>query len=249
MSTHAEPRCPRRAAVLAGGLGTRLRPYTTVLPKPLVPVGDRPILELIFRWLAGHGVREVDVCIGHLGELIQTYFSQSETIPPGLEVRWVWEREPLGTAGALRGIPTPRETLLVVNGDILTDLDPAPMLELHRTEGAALTIATRANLVPVELGVIEHDGSRVTGYVEKPVLQYDASMGIYLYEPRALAALSDSAVEFPELVLALLHAGETVAAYLTDSAWDHVGNLDQHQAATRHQRWQQVGHIQGEQGA
>ena len=91
---------PYRAAVLAGGLGTRLRPYTTILPKPLVPIGDRPILELMFDWLARGGVERVDVCVGYLGELIQTYFSQAQTIPPRLEVSWRREPEPLGTAGA-----------------------------------------------------------------------------------------------------------------------------------------------------
>src|SRR5271165_1042730 len=114
-----------RAAVLAGGLGTRLAPYSAVLPKPLVPVGDRPILELILGWLARSGVQRVDVCIGHLGELIQTYFSQPGTIPESLDVHWVREREPLGTAGALRMIDQPTDTLLVVNGDVVTDLDPS----------------------------------------------------------------------------------------------------------------------------
>src|SRR6476659_4199212 len=106
----------RHAVILAGGKGTRLRPYTTVLPKPLVPVGDRPILELIFAWLARPGVDSADVCIGPLGELIQTYFSQAQTIPEAFDVHWVWELEALGTAGALRFVPDVDETLLVVNG-------------------------------------------------------------------------------------------------------------------------------------
>jgi len=225
-----------RAAVLAGGLGTRLRPYTAVLPKPLVPVGDRPILELIFAWLARAGVDRVDVCIGHLGQLIQTYFSQAQTIPPGLEIRWQWEHEPLGTAGALRFVVGLEETLLVVNGDILTDLDPAEMLAFHLARGAALTIATRQAKLATELGVIEHEAGLVTGYREKPVLQYDASMGIYMYEPRALAALPDGPCQFPDLVLALLECGERVAAFQTSAAWHHVGTLAQHLEATRELR-------------
>ena len=196
-----------RAAVLAGGLGTRLRPYTAILPKPLVPVGDRPILELILIWLARSGVERVDVCIGHLGELIQTYFSQAETIPSGLEVHWQWESEVLGTAGALRSIPEITDTLLVVNGDILTDLDPTRMLDYHREQQAALTIATRQATVETELGVIEHEHGLVSDYREKPVLSYSASMGIYLYEPRALDALPEGTCQFPDLVLALLRLG------------------------------------------
>ncbi len=222
-----------RAAVLAGGLGTRLRPYTTVLPKPLVPVGDRPILELIFAWLAEHGFDRADVCIGHLGELIQTYFSQAQTIPAGLDVRWQWESEPLGTAGALRFVPDLDETLLVLNGDILTDLDPAEMLAFHRAQDAALTIATQQTQVETELGVIEHDGGTVSGYREKPVLEYSASMGIYIYEPRALAALPEGACQFPDLVLRLLEQGERIAAYETEASWYHIGTFEQHLEASR----------------
>ena len=222
-----------RAAVLAGGLGTRLLPYTTVLPKPLVPVGDRPILELIFDWLARSGVQRADVCIGHLGELIQTYFSQAQTIPSGLDVRWQWELEPLGTAGALRLIPDLDETLLVVNGDILTDLDPGEMLEFHRAHGATLTIATRQTQVQTDLGVIEHVDGVVTGYREKPVLQYSASMGVYIYEPRAVAALPGGPCQFPDLVLSLLELGEQIAAFETAAGWFHIGTFEQHVEATK----------------
>ncbi len=222
-----------RAAVLAGGLGTRLRPYTTILPKPLVPVGDRPILELIFEWLARSGIERVDVCIGHLGELIQTYFSQSQTIPAGLDVRWRWEQEALGTAGALRSIPDLDETLLVVNGDVLTDLDPATMLLFHRSQGAALTIATRKARVPTELGVIELEGELVVGYREKPVLEYQASMGIYMYEPRALDSIPHGPCQFPELVLELLRQGERIAAFTTEADWSHIGTAEQHVEAMR----------------
>jgi NDP-sugar pyrophosphorylase family protein len=222
-----------RAAVLAGGLGTRLLPYTTVLPKPLVPVGDRPILELIFDWLARSDVDRADVCIGHLGELIQTYFSQAQTIPPGLDVRWQWEREPLGTAGALRLIPDVDETLLVVNGDIVTDLDPREMVEFHRARGAALTIATRQTEVQTDLGVIEHVDGVVSGYREKPVLEYSASMGIYIYEPRAIAALPEGLCQFPDLVLSLLERGEEIAAFETSAGWSHIGTFEQHVEATK----------------
>ncbi len=221
-----------RAAVLAGGLGTRLRPYTTILPKPLVPVGDRPILELTLAWLARGGVSLVDVCIGHLGELIQTYFSQAQTIPAGLEVRWQWENEQMGTAGALALVPEPTETLLVVNGDILTDLDLADMLGFHRSVDAALTIATRRSRVATDLGVIEHEAGIVHAYREKPVLEYSASMGVYLYEPAALKRLPQGPCQFPDLVGKLLECGDRVAAFETDARWRHIGTPEQHAEAT-----------------
>ena len=222
-----------RAVVLAGGLGMRLRPYTTVLPKPLVPINDRPILELIFGWLARNGVLTVDVCVGHLGQLIQTYFSQAQTIPPELELRWQYESEPLGTAGALRSVPPPEDTILVVNGDVLTDLELTGMLEFHRLQAAALTIGSRRTQVGIELGVMELERGVVSDYVEKPVLEYIASMGIYLYEPRAMDALPEGPCQFPELVLALLARGERVAAYETDAAWHHIGTPEQHREAVR----------------
>jgi NDP-sugar pyrophosphorylase family protein len=222
---------PTRAAVLAGGLGTRLRPYTTILPKPLVPVGDRPILELMFDWLARGGVERVDVCIGHLGELIQTYFSQAQTIPSRLEVSWRREPEALGTAGALRGVPDVDETLLVVNGDIITDLDVSEMLAFHRSRGAALTIATRISEVETDLGVIEHEHGLVVNYREKPVLSYTASMGIYLYEPQVVRSLPQGPLQFPDLVLALLARDEPVAVFQSQAAWQHVGTLTQHREA------------------
>lgn len=222
-----------RAAVLAGGLGTRLRPYTTILPKPLVPVGDRPILELIFEWLAGSGVERVDVCVGHLGELIQTYFSQLKTIPPRLDVHWQWEREPLGTAGALRSIPDVADSLLVVNGDILTDLDPRELMAFHRSEGAALTIAARAAQIETDLGVLVQEGTTVVGYQEKPTITYTASAGVYVYEPSVLAELPNGPLQFPELVLRLLAQGERVVAWSTSAAWSHIGTAEQHEAASR----------------
>ena len=224
---------PSRAAVLAGGLGTRLRPYTTILPKPLVPVGDRPILELMYDRLARGGVERVDVCIGYLGELIQTYFSQAQTIPSELEVNWRREPEPLGTAGALRTVPDVEETLLVVNGDIVTDLDLSEMLAFHRSRDAALTIATHVSEVETDLGVIEHEHGLVVNYQEKPVLSYSASMGIYLYEPRVLRSLPEGPLQFPDLVLALLSQGEPVTAFQTQATWQHVGTPTQHEEAHR----------------
>ena len=180
---------PLRAVILAGGLGMRLRPYTTILPKPLVPVGDRPILEHIIRRLHASGVRTVDLCVGHLGELIQVYFSQWDSLPHDLELRWHWEEEPLGTAGALRLVPDLGGTFIAMNGDVLTTLDYAELVRFHEASGAALTVATHAQRVDIDLGVIETEGERIVGYREKPKLDYEVSMGIYVYDERALGHL------------------------------------------------------------
>ena len=223
-----------RAVILAGGLGTRLRPYTTILPKPLVPVGDRPILEHILRQLAASGVDRVDLCVSHLGELIQVYFSQSKTLPEGLELAWHWEDEPLGTAGALRVVPDLEGTFIAMNGDVLTTLDYRALVDHHRTTGAALTIAAHAKRVDIDLGVIDsHDGF-VTDYREKPSLAYDVSMGIYVYEASALDHLPpEGPCTFPELVLRLLEAGEQVAVYQSHADWYDIGTLTEYERAVQ----------------
>lgn len=146
----------------------RLRPYTTILPKPLVPVGDRPILEHIIRQLAACGVTSIDVCVGHLGELIRTYFSQQDKLPEDLQLRWHWEDEPLGTAGALGTVPGLDETFIAMNGDVLTALDYRELIDYHREHDAALTVATKPKRVNIDLGVVESDDGLITNYREKP---------------------------------------------------------------------------------
>jgi NDP-mannose synthase len=221
-----------RAVILAGGLGTRLRPYTTILPKPLVPVGERPILEHILRRLHGSGARVVDLCIGHLGELLQVYFSQPSTLPEELELRWHWEDEPLGTAGALRLVADLDGSFLVMNGDVLTNLDYAELMRAHDRSGAALTVAMHAQRVQIDLGVIDTEGERIVAYHEKPALDYEVSMGIYAYSQRALAHLpGEGSCQFPELVARLLEAGEEVAAYRSDATWFDIGTPGEHQRA------------------
>lgn len=220
-----------RAVILAGGKGTRLRPYTTVLPKPLVPVGERPILELIIRQLAAAGFDSVDFCVGHLGELIKAYFEQGPGALDGMRINYIWEDEPLGTAGALRLLDPPTDDFLVMNGDILTDLDYGEVVRYHREREAAMTIATYRKSVSLALGVIEGEGGSVTGFIEKPTLNYEVSMGIYIYSPRALAMIPPGRFDFPDLVHRLLESGETVAAYHFDGAWFDIGTRDEHEHA------------------
>lgn len=220
-----------RAVVLAGGLGMRLRPYTTILPKPLVPVGDRPILEHIIRRLAACGVTSIDMCVGHLGELIRVYFSQQGKLPRELELRWHWEDAPLGTAGALSIVPNLSETFIAMNGDVLTTLDYGELVNYHREQGAVLTVATQSKRVDIDLGVIESQDGLITDYREKPSLLYQVSMGIYVYEPAALKYLPQGQCQFPDLVLKLLEAGEKVAAFPSAAEWYDIGTFQEYERA------------------
>jgi NDP-mannose synthase len=220
-----------RAVILAGGKGTRLRPYTTVLPKPLVPVGDRPILEIIIRQLARAGFMRIDLSVGHLGELIRAYLDQDAMVPEGVEVNYVWEDTPMGTAGSLHLIDRPDEPFLVMNGDILTTLDYAQLMRFHGATGAALTIASHHQDVPLSLGVIEGENGEVTGYVEKPTLKYEVSMGIYVYDPSVIDHIPRSQYDFPDLVLKLVGAGERVQTYHFEGAWYDIGTPGEHERA------------------
>jgi NDP-sugar pyrophosphorylase family protein len=221
-----------RAVILAGGRGTRLRPYTTVLPKPLVPMGERPILEVIIRQLAQHGFNEVVLCVGHLGELIRAYLDEARALPEGVTVRYHWEDEPLGTAGALRELEPPNGPFLVMNGDILTTLDYGELMRFHSEREAALTIAAHRKDVKLELGVIEGDQQEVNGYVEKPTLEYEVSMGIYVYDPAAVEIIPRGEhFDFPDLVLKLLDAGKPVVKYRFDGPWFDIGTRDEHERA------------------
>ena len=212
-----------RAAILAGGRGTRLAPYTTVLPKPLVPVGERPILELILHQLWTAGFNRVDLCVGHLGELIRAYLTDSGTVPTGMELNYHVEDAPLGTAGAIRNLEEPSGSLLVMNGDILTTLPYADLISFHEERGAALTIASHRAEIKLELGVIEGESSAVTGYVEKPTLDYEVSMGIYAYSPTAVAHIPEGKFDLPDLVLALIAAGEQVCKFEFTGPWYDIG--------------------------
>jgi NDP-sugar pyrophosphorylase family protein len=221
---------PVRAVILAGGLGTRLRPYTTIIPKPLVPIGDRPVLEHIIRSLVRRGVDQIDLCVSHLGQLICVYLAHAD-LPTDVSLSFHWESEPLGTAGAVAGVPDLEGTFIVMNGDVLTTLDYATLVEYHLEREAALTVAMHGQRVDVDLGVIESQGGLVHTYTEKPTFRFQASMGVYVFDARALAFLPEGPSQVPDLVLRLLAAGERVAAYESDADWYDIGTVGEYERA------------------
>jgi NDP-sugar pyrophosphorylase family protein len=215
-----------KAVILAGGKGTRLAPYTTAFPKPLVPEGDMPILEIIIRQLAAAGFTEVTLTLGYLGELIRAYLATHKSLGNLLDLRFVDEEQPTGTAGSLRNVEGLDETFMVMNGDVLTTLDYRALVQAHRESGAVLTVSAHRKHVKVDLGVLKlADGSdRIIDYIEKPEYDYPVSMGVYVYEPEALAYIPQNQYfDFPSLVLELIRHGKPVHSYMSEARWLDIG--------------------------
>jgi NDP-sugar pyrophosphorylase family protein len=221
----------RRAVILAGGRGTRLAPYTTVIPKPLLPVGDRAILDVVVRQLRQAGIDRLTIAVGHLAHLIRAVVGDGQR--HGVQIEYHLESEPRGTAGPLATIEDLDETFLMLNGDVLTTLDFRDLLRAHREAGNALTIATHRREVFIDYGVLHADGAnRVVGYDEKPTLSYTVSMGVYVLEPRTRAYVpTDRYFDFPDLVQALLAAGERVGSLPYEGYWLDIGRHDDYEQA------------------
>ncbi|MFA6091817.1 MAG: sugar phosphate nucleotidyltransferase [Elusimicrobiota bacterium] len=220
-----------QAVILAGGKGTRLRPFTTSLPKPLVPVGDKPILEILLRRLKRQGFREIIISTGHLAELIEAYFGNGKRW--GLRIRYVREDKPLHTAGALRLIRGLAPHFLVINGDILTDMDFKDLVRAHLRAKAWATLAVTQRESRVDYGVIrtQPDGC-LSEYIEKPAYQYLVSMGINVFNRRAVNLIKPGeALGIPELALRLKAAGRKVFCKRSSDQWLDIGRPDDYEAA------------------
>jgi len=222
-----------KALVLAGGKGTRLAPYTKILPKALMPIGDMPILEVLLRQMQRAGIDEVVLTVGHLAGLLQAFFQDGSQL--GLNISYSYEDEPLGTAGPLSLVNGLDDTFLVTNGDVLTTLDLRALVDYHHQRGAAATIATHVRKVNIDLGVIQFDDSnRLVGYIEKPTYELQVSMGIYVFEPRILKYIDyKTYLDFPDLVLRLIEAGELVVGFPFSGYWQDLGRADDYEQAVQ----------------
>jgi len=220
------------AVVLAGGKGVRLRPYTTSLPKPLVPIGDEfSILEIVLMQLADRGFTDVTIAIGHLGHLIKSFVGGGARW--GLRVDYLEEQTPLGTMGPVLHLADRLpEHVLVMNGDILTDLRYDDLLRRHADGSAALTIATYTRDVYVDFGVLDVTDTRVVGFREKPRQHFDVSMGVYAVTTSALRRYpKDQHFGFDDLVLDLLERDEPPASLAFDGFWLDIGRPDDYDRA------------------
>jgi NDP-sugar pyrophosphorylase family protein len=222
-----------KAVILAGGRGARLAPYTKILPKPLMPIGDMPILEVLLRQLKRVGIDEAVITVGHLAGLLQAFFQDGRQI--GLSIKYSLEDKPLGTAGPLSLLSGLDSTFMVLNGDVLTTLDFGDLLRFHAEQKAAATIAVHCRQIRIDFGVIECDGnSQIVGYNEKPTIEYMVSMGVYVFEPRVLAHIPyGQYLDFPDLVKKLIAAGEKVVGYPYTGYWQDLGRPDDYEIAAK----------------
>ncbi len=222
-----------QAVILAGGKGTRLRPYTTVLPKPLMPVGDYPILEIILRQLKYYGFEEVILAVGYQSHLFRAFFQDGERFD--LQIKYSFETEALGTAGPLALVLDQlRQDFLVMNGDLLTTLNYRNLWEHHRNCGAAATIGLYQRDVKIDFGVIESDGDgRLMRYIEKPTYHFDVSMGVNILNTQAIRPylIPGKHLDLPQLMSMLNENGRPVRCYRESCYWLDIGRIDDYQTA------------------
>jgi NDP-mannose synthase len=220
-----------KAIILAGGKGVRLYPITQVIPKPLVPIREMPILEIVIRQLKKQGIERITLAVGYMANLIRAYFGDGSNY--GVKIEYSFEDLPLGTAGPLAQIPGLDETFLMMNADVLTDLDYRELVDFHRSQGGIATIGAYERQVQMDLGVIVADGNyRITDYVEKPTTSHLVSIGIYVFEPRVLSYIKkDSYLDFPDLVKLLIQDGQQVNYYRFSGYWLDIGRHDDYAKA------------------
>jgi dTDP-glucose pyrophosphorylase len=221
---------PFRAVVMAGGKGTRLRPLTENTPKPMLPVGGRPVLELIVGQLRDIGIRRIHLATHYQSEKIIDHFGGGESF--GVDIQYLTEETPLGTGGALGLLDKPQEPVLVINGDVLTHVDFRAMFAFHQDQKADMTVGVRRYEMQVPYGVVECDGARITGLREKPSLHFFVNAGIYLLEPCVFEHITANRHQnMTDLAGILIESGRLVASYPICEYWLDIGQHDDYQKA------------------
>lgn len=221
---------PLSAVVMAGGFGTRLYPLTEDVPKPMLPVGDQPLLERIIEQLQQSGIERVHLTTHYKKDIIAEHFGDGSKF--GLEIRYLEEEQPLGTAGALCLLEAPTEPLLVINGDILSQVNFSAMLNFHREHEADMTVAVRQHESPIPFGVVEVDGIKVTGITEKPVITHFVNAGVYLLDPVVCGFIpKDQTYDMTDLITRALAEGKRVICFPVHEYWLDIGELTDYEQA------------------
>jgi len=220
------------AVILAGGKGTRLAPYTTTLPKPLVPVGDKPILEIILKQLSSHNVKKIVIAVNHMAQLIEAFFGNGDRY--GVDISYSLEDKPLSTVAPIKLIDNLPDNFFVMNGDILTDIDYSDLFEKHMLSGALLTVSTYKRISHIDYGVIDIDKetNNIKGFHEKPDKEFDVSMGIYVFNKKVLDYVPyNEAYGFDDLVYRLLELNIDINTYEHSGYWLDIGRPEDYAKA------------------
>lgn len=224
-----------QALLLVGGRGTRLKPYTTVIPKPLLPIGSKPILEILLSQLKKAGITEIILAVGYLPHLFTAFFGDGKDF--GLNIKYSYEDEPLGTAGAIANcIDEMADNFLVLNGDLLTTLDFQRLINFHLQNKAGGTIATYKREVKIDFGVTDFDSSgKLLSYNEKPSFFYNFGMGINVLNKHAISPLLKEGIylDMPDLMLQIMNSGREVFCYQEECFWLDMGRPDDYEEAIR----------------
>jgi NDP-sugar pyrophosphorylase family protein len=218
--------------ILAGGKGTRLSPYTTVFPKPLMPIGDKPILEIIINQLKAQGFKDITMAVGHLSELIMAFFGGGSRF--GVNITYSREEEPLGTVGGLGLIKDKlNDTFMIINGDTLTSLQYSDLFDWHNSNSAVATIALNKRQLKIDFGLVEVDNNnQVQRYTEKPNLENLVSMGVSILQPEVLDYIQpNEPMDFPKLIQDLLNNGKKVMGYIYEGFWLDIGRPSDYEKA------------------
>ena len=233
-----------RAAIMAGGKGTRLAPMTLSCPKPLMRIGDKAILELIIAQLCRHGFDQIYLCVGYLAHQIEAYFGNGSTY--GVHITYAHETQPLGTVGPLSLVPISVEPLLVINGDVLTTFDFSDFSYHHIRSGADMTVALYNKQLKFDLGVLRTTNDMdVIEWLEKPEFSYQVSMGIYMINPEVHASIGlNTRLDVPDLVSAQIAAGRRVRGYSFNGYWLDIGRPEDYWRAC--EEWQRVSRTNGQ---
>ncbi|MGD0552225.1 MAG: sugar phosphate nucleotidyltransferase [Sedimentisphaerales bacterium] len=220
-----------RVIILAGGKGARLKPYTTVFPKPLMPIGDMPILEVVLRQLKYFGFEKITLSVNHLADLIQTFFGNGSKL--GLDISYCMEDKPLGTAGSISLAENLTEHFLVMNGDLLTTLDYGAMMSRHIASKASATIGVFQREVKIDFGVLElGQKGELLQYKEKPRFEFTVSMGVNAFHKSALEFIPKSQyLDIPTLMMNLKTAGKQVLTYQSECQWLDIGRPEDYEKA------------------
>lgn len=220
-----------KAVILAGGKGTRLKPYTTVIPKPLVPIGERAVLEILLHQLKRYNIADVTICVNHFAEIIKAFFGDGRKL--GMRIDYSEEDTPLGTVAPIKRIKDLPENFLVMNGDLLTDLNFQTLFDQHTRQQANLTVATFTRNTRSDFGVIEMDAENhhIIGFKEKPEYSFTVSMGVYAMNRKVLDDVLDSAFGFDDLIHKLLEKQEQIHVFPYSGYWLDIGRPDDYEKA------------------